>query len=109
LVLGLAVWRLSSLFVEEEGPFLLFTRLRYKVGAHLDSPTGFWGHLLSCIWCFSIYLGLFWGFLHAFRPILAFRLALPWALSAVAIAIKEIAITADEEAGEMADGPSLGF
>lgn len=45
----LAVWRLSHLFSQEDGPFDLIFRLRKFVGQ------GFFGSLLDCFYCLSIW------------------------------------------------------
>ncbi len=53
----LATWRLSHLFYAEDGPGDIFVRLRRAVG------DGFWGSLLDCFYCLSIWVALplaFW-------------------------------------------------
>ena len=46
----LAVWRLTHLLAAEDGPFALVARLRHRAGA------GFWGELLDCFYCLSLWL-----------------------------------------------------
>ncbi len=46
LALILATWRLTSLLVQEDGPFQVFARLRDTL-PH--------GGLLTCIWCCSVW------------------------------------------------------
>ena len=48
----LAVWRITHLFAEEDGPFQLVARLRKKLGA------GFWGSLMDCFNCLSLWVAL---------------------------------------------------
>lgn len=64
IILGLAVWRISSLFVNESGPLSLFQRIRELAGIQHDPdgvpyqyPDNFFAELLSCIWCTSIWVG----------------------------------------------------
>lgn len=46
----LAVWRVSHLLSAEDGPFDLIVRLRETVG------NGFWGKLLDCFNCVSLWV-----------------------------------------------------
>ncbi len=51
LVLGvLAVWRVTHLLSAESGPWDLLLRLRKAAGA------GFWGNLLGCFYCLSLWV-----------------------------------------------------
>jgi hypothetical protein len=53
LIVGvLAVWRLTHLFQAEDGPWELFVRLRQIAGS------GFWGQLLDCFYCLSLWFSL---------------------------------------------------
>lgn len=53
LVIGvLAVWRITYLFYGEEGPGDIFVRLRRAAGG------GFWGALLDCFYCLSVWVAL---------------------------------------------------
>ncbi len=53
LIIGvLAVWRLTHLFQAEDGPWGLFLRLRRLAGS------GFWGELLDCFYCLSLWFSL---------------------------------------------------
>lgn len=51
----LAVWRLTHLFINEDGPWDLIYLLRKAVGA------GFFGSLLDCFYCLSIWIALPFG------------------------------------------------
>lgn len=51
----LAVWRLTHLFNKEDGPFGIIYLLRKKAGA------GFFGSLLDCFYCLSIWIALPFG------------------------------------------------
>jgi hypothetical protein len=55
----LVVWRLTHLLGKEDGPFDIVFSIRKKAGA------GFWGSLLDCFYCLSIWValpfGIWWG------------------------------------------------
>lgn len=50
VIAALAVWRLTHLLHAEDGPGRIFARLRKLSGA------GFWGELLDCFYCLSLWL-----------------------------------------------------
>ena len=51
LILGvLAVWRITHLLHAEDGPWDLLVVLRRRAG------TGFWGGLLDCFYCSSLWV-----------------------------------------------------
>lgn len=62
VIVCLAVWRLTHLLSKEDGPWDIIYKLRKAAGA------GFFGSLLDCFYCLSIWialpfglwLGLFW-------------------------------------------------
>ncbi len=57
LVLGiLAVWRISHLLHAEDGPWDLLVWLRRRAGE------GFWGKLLDCFYCLSVWIALPFAF-----------------------------------------------
>ena len=47
---SLAVWRITHLLNAEDGPWQMLARLRKQAGA------GFWGELLDCFCCLSLWL-----------------------------------------------------
>lgn len=51
----LAVWRITHLFAKEDGPFDIIFKLRKKAG------TGFFGSLLDCFYCASVWVALPFG------------------------------------------------
>jgi hypothetical protein len=103
LVLGvLAVWRITHLLQAEDGPWDLVVRLRSWAGA------GFWGELLDCFYCLSLWVAAPIAYLLGDRR--AERLLLWPALSAGAILLGRVAATRPtaryfEEEGE--DGELL--
>lgn len=51
----LAVWRITHLLGKEDGPFDIIFLMRKKAGA------GFFGSLLDCFYCLSIWVALPFG------------------------------------------------
>jgi uncharacterized protein DUF1360 len=51
-VITLVVWRITHLLSKEDGPFDIIYRLRKAAGA------GFFGSLLDCFYCLSIWVSL---------------------------------------------------
>lgn len=68
IVAGLAVWRVSHLFSLEDGPFDLVFRLRKAAGE------GFFGKLLDCFYCTSIWAAVVPGWYFAAGDGLMFAL-----------------------------------
>src|SRR5215469_11483027 len=53
LILGiLAVWRITHLLQAEDGPGDVFVKLRQAMG------NGFWGNLLDCFYCLSLWIAI---------------------------------------------------
>src|ERR1700694_1682245 len=51
LILGiLGVWRITHLLQAEDGPWDVIVRLRHVAG------NGFWGNLLDCFYCLSLWI-----------------------------------------------------
>lgn len=95
LVLGAATWRISSLIVNERGPLDVFIKVREAIGITHDEdgiptvyPDGFFGGLLSCVWCFSVWVGIGWTLFYLLDPSVACWLALPFCLSGMAIVME---------------------
>jgi len=51
----LAVWRITHLLQAEDGPWDVIFRIRKAVG------NGFWGSLMDCFYCLSIWIALPFG------------------------------------------------
>lgn len=95
VIFGLTVWRISSLFVNERGPFNVFVKIRELSGLMHDErgevymiPDTLLAGILSCVWCCSIWIGIGWAVFWIFFPILALKIAVPFAFSAVAILLE---------------------
>jgi len=99
LIFGLATWRITSLFVNEDGPWFMFRKLRELAGISHDEfgrpstfPERLLPGLLSCVWCCSIWVGLFWAVFYLLSPLPAITIATVFALSTVAIVIEQILV-----------------
>jgi Protein of unknown function (DUF1360) len=55
VLLCLVVWRLTHLLSKEDGPFDIIYRLRKAIGG------GFFGNLLDCFYCLSLWIALPFG------------------------------------------------
>lgn len=80
----LATWRISSLIYREHGPCHIFDRVRTAIGR-----TAIGVELLSCFWCFSVWIGLILTPLYLIRR--GAYIVLPFALSAGAILLDKVA------------------
>lgn len=90
VILGLATWRLTSLLVNEEGPWDIFARLRRKLGVRYNERsvaygTNLWSDLLLCTWCASVWTGASISLAYLISRPIAVTLCFPLALSSVAM------------------------
>jgi hypothetical protein len=92
IIFGLATWRVSSLLVNEGGPFGIFLKLRRLAGIVHDNegkplmvPNGFFAELLSCVFCSSIWVGTGWLIFWLLFPYAATILATAFSFSTIAI------------------------
>lgn len=80
IVMTLAVWRLTKIVNEEEGPFEIFKYIRASFPT--DGKRGWIGRGIYCFWCVSFWFGLAIGL--AYSPV-PFGVIIGLALSALAI------------------------
>src|SRR5215208_3555555 len=90
--LSLAAWRLASLVANEDGPWMIFRRLRERAEHWCQTyrfcrELGLY-ELFSCEWCNSIWIGAGLTVLYLWLGGTILYLALPLALSTVVIVIK---------------------
>jgi len=95
LILALATWRITSLLVNEYGPFNLLERLRYRLGVRYDEDlhrigTNIVAEAFTCVWCLSVWVGLILSIIFYIMPVFSIWIFLPFALSAVAIVIDRL-------------------
>ena len=95
----LATWRITKIFMVDDGPWNLTKKLRIKLDVQDDGQMlGFWDGLYDCVGCFSTWVGamgtvvsipyLFVTYHWALAVPL--MLALPFALSAAAVLIEAV-------------------
>lgn len=94
LFLALAAWRLASLVANEDGPWQIFKRIRQRAELWCKqykfcSDFGLY-ELFSCEWCNSVWIGAGLTLLYLWMGDSILYIALPLALSTVAIVIKYI-------------------
>ena len=59
----MSVWRVTSLFVYEDGPYDIFEKIRHEFGMKRDELNNSYGttvisRALQCFWCTSIWTSL---------------------------------------------------
>lgn len=94
IYLALAAWRLASLVANEDGPWQVFKRIRQRAEIWCKkykfcSDLGLY-ELFSCEWCNSVWIGAGLTLLYLWMGDSVLYVALPLALSTVAIVIKYI-------------------
>jgi len=94
IIYGLAIWRISNLFISERGPFSIFLWIRERFGFTHDEdgivvkiPNGFFGDTFSCVWCLSMWVGFFFSFFWLYSPYWSLVTSVSFAFSAIAIVI----------------------
>jgi hypothetical protein len=90
----LAVWRVTHLIVAEDGPFKIVAWVRGKVGH------GFWGSLLDCFYCLSIWVAL---------PFAIFMGGSRWHRVVLWLALSGAAILLNRIIDRIAPDPSVYF
>jgi len=92
--LSLAAWRLASLIANEDGPWMIFKRLRGRAEQWCQKyrfcrELGLY-ELVTCEWCNSVWIGAGLTLLYLWAGDTILYLALPLALSTVVIIIKYV-------------------
>jgi hypothetical protein len=92
--LALAAWRLASLVANEDGPWFIFKRFRQRAEQWCNKyrfcrELGLY-ELVTCEWCNSIWIGVIITVLYLWLGSTILYIALPLALSTVAIIIKYV-------------------
>lgn len=92
LVLSFANWRLAHLLAEEGGPWDYLAALRVRLGVRYDEYSQPYGtnvvaSAMLCVWCNSVWVGVFQALATLLSQEVALWIFLPFALSATAIVI----------------------
>lgn len=94
VVLSLAVWRISHLLMVESGPFRIFVHLRKLMGIEHDAddepnlwPNTYFGQMFECPYCLTMNLAIVFGLLWIFFPTITLYIALPFAISTMALLV----------------------
>ena len=92
ILYALAIWRLSNLLVDEEGPFHVFAKLRHKVGVKHDAHNKRYGEtflseILTCVYCVSVWISIIFVICDKIHKGSLISFSIPMALSAGAILV----------------------
>lgn len=95
VLVALAAWRVTSLLVEEEGPWDIFCKMRHALGVRYDAHSQAYGlnvvgKALCCVWCTSVWVGTAGALCLLLAPTLTVMLSLPLAFSAMAILLNSV-------------------
>lgn len=97
LIYGLAVWRISSLLVNEEGPWGVFESFREWLGIerifdpeYLQVPDRFFPQIFACVWCMSIWVAIAVSICRYYFSAPTFYICLALAFSAMAIVVERV-------------------
>ena len=92
VVIGLATWRVSSLFANEEGPFQIFSHIRHALGEQYVNgqriATTHVGKGLACQWCNTVWFAFIWILIILIDPFFIYA-AMIFAVSTLAIIVEE--------------------
>lgn len=93
LILALANWRITALLYFEDGPYLIFARLRRRAGVYYDTDNQRQGDneiakAFNCPACLSVWVGGAVALAYRMKKSITAWLVLPLALSTVAIIIE---------------------
>lgn len=94
-ILGMGTWRLTSLIVNEDGPFYIFERFRHFIGVRYTETNEPFGtnviaEGLSCIWCASVWFGFLTLLFYVLNPLITLIVYTGLTLSTLAIVVEEV-------------------
>jgi hypothetical protein len=95
LLLVFATWRLTSLIVNEEGPFDIFVKLRTYIGIETNAYGVSGGNnmiakALTCIWCTSLWVSFLASFFSPYSVNIGWFIVSWLAISTGAILFDEV-------------------
>lgn len=74
-IIGLASWRVASMLVHEDGPALIFQKVRDAAGLKPGPVSGFFPTLFSCMYCMSVWTTIAAFLLYLLFPVLVMLIA----------------------------------
>lgn len=94
-MLGMAVWRLVSLLVVEDGPWYILAKMRSKLGVRLTEDGTPYGttvlaDAVSCVWCTSVWVAAGVWLAYLAWPKATLLVAAPLAISTFVIMIERL-------------------
>ena len=94
LVLFLSVWRISKIVTEEEGPGMIFTKLREISGAEHNGFSDWndltWhSKLMQCPYCLSVWVSLFLYLIYLINKNLFWGISMSFSGSAITVLIED--------------------
>ena len=92
IVIGLAAWRISSLFAVEDGPANIFAKFRSFVGVRYDElsqpvGTNIIAEAFVCVWCLSVWVCIIAFISWLIAPTVTLYISIPFALSTAVIVV----------------------
>lgn len=92
---GVATWRIAHMFINENGPFAMFLRLRRALGVtyDIDGYVVSWKYeITTCIWCLSVWVGLVVALLLLLNPAVFMWFFLPFVFSGFAGLLDKLSV-----------------
>jgi hypothetical protein len=92
-ILGFMIWRLSSLFANEAGPFDIFLRFRLHIGVMITETGNYaetpFAQMIICVWCSSIWFAIAIALSFYLLPGATIAIGTIFAFSTIAVLIDE--------------------
>lgn len=92
IILGLATYRTSNMMADvyQGGPWDILNKIRHLLGVRYDATSNVYGETMIargilCVFCNSVWIGAFFALLYILLPTISIMVALPLALSGLAI------------------------
>jgi hypothetical protein len=91
IILGLAVWRVAVMLVDEDGPGNIFGWMRSKLVRESAKETpGSLSQGLSCVYCLSVWLSLVVFVAYVAQPVVTLYTCIPLALAALCAVLQQL-------------------
>lgn len=102
LVVSLAVWRVSNMFINEDGPLDIFYGIRLRLERFFErynkggsrsvmkAISCFLYSLFSCVWCMSVWIGFGFAWLVSYSVNVRSYIIVALAMSAIACVLEKV-------------------